>query len=108
MAGIDRLEFDDLVGIGLEQVRPAQQDLAALGRPHRAPGAFEGPARGGNRMLDIGFVAFGDNGDDLPGGRIERFEGATGACGDAAAVDQQKLGPGHELRGRRMRKIICN
>ncbi|MET3310309.1 hypothetical protein ABIF41_002150 [Bradyrhizobium japonicum] len=59
-------------------------------------------------MVDIGLVAFGDRGDDLPGRRIERFEGAAGARGDAAAVDEQMLRPGHELAGWRMRKVICN
>ncbi|MGY4375071.1 hypothetical protein ACVWZ3_002710 [Bradyrhizobium sp. i1.3.6] len=59
-------------------------------------------------MLDIGLVTLGDDGDDLPGGGIEGFEGTAGARGDAAAVDEQMLRPGHELGGRRVRKVICN
>ena len=92
----------------LEQVRPAHQDLAALGGAHRAPRAFEGAAGGRDGVVDIGLVAFGDDSNDLAGRGIERFEGATRARRYAPAIDEQVLGPGHELGGGEARKVICN
>ena len=47
----------------------------------RAPRAFEGAARGGDRAIDVDLVAFGDGGDDLFGRGIEGFEGAARSGG---------------------------
>jgi hypothetical protein len=50
--------------------------VAALGGAHRAPRAFEGPARRGYRVIDVDLIAFRDRCDDLFGGGVEGVEGA--------------------------------
>ena len=81
-----------------------QQDMAALGGAHGAPGTFEGAAGGGNGMINVRLVAFGNGGDDLFGRGIEGFERPARAGGHAAAVDQEMLRLRQEFGRRRLRR----
>ncbi len=74
------------------QLHEPEQNMAAFGRPHRAPGPFKSSACGGDGALDIDLVAFRDRRDGLFSGRVQGCEGAPGDGRHPLAIDQQQLG----------------
>ena len=53
MAGVEGLQARQVLGVGLDQVGQPQQDAAAVGGGHPAPGG-QGALRGGHRQVDVG------------------------------------------------------
>ena len=108
LAGIEAFKGCDLVGVPLHQLGQTEQDLAAFGGAHAAPGALESAPRRRHRAIDVGLVAFGHRRDDLFVGRIEGLERAAGGGRDVPAVDQQPGLGGCDGSDRRAVIIICN
>ena len=76
LAVVERFQFGKLVGMLFEQVaEPPDQARAIAGQDARPRTGLEGPASGGDRRVDIGFVAGRNMGDDLFGRRILDWEG---------------------------------
>ncbi len=66
LADVDRFEFGQLVGVGLDQVGDLVHDLLARDRRHVAPAAVvERGARGGDGAVDVLVGRFDEPGDDL-------------------------------------------
>ena len=63
------------LGLALfEQLREAEEDVAALGRRNEAP-VLPGGARGRDRAIDVGRRGAREGLDHLARGRVQRFEG---------------------------------
>ena len=107
LAAIQALDFDDLVSVLFEKLRPSQKNVPAFRGTHGAPGTFKGATGRGDGEVDVGLVAFGDDGKNLFGRGIERLEGPARYRRHAPAVDQKlMLGSREKSRGGRFRGIV--
>jgi hypothetical protein len=88
MAGVERLEARQLVGIGLDQVGEAQQDAATVARAHAAPGRERGLG-GGHGLVDISLAGHRDIGDRGVVMRVDRGERLAALGIDELAADEQ-------------------
>ena len=92
----------------LDEVGQLEQEPAAVGGVHRAPGAgLQRPARGLDGPVDVGGGARGDLGDDLAGGRVVRLELSALDRIDPLVVDQQ-AGLADGRRGESCRNGLCH
>ena len=90
LAAVERLERGQLGGVLLDQVGQLEQQPAAIGGVHRAPGArFEGPPRRLDRLVDVGRAGRRDLGDHLARRRVVRLELAAIDRVDPLIVDEQ-------------------
>ncbi len=88
-AVVERLEFVELIEIGLERVGKLVHEPGAGAHVHAAPFlAFEGRARAFHGAVDIGGGRVRDLRDHLAGGGIAHVEHRALACFDLAAVDE--------------------
>ncbi len=79
---------DELVGVLADQARDAAQDGRPLGRGQPRPGTLvERAPRGGDRVVDVGRLTVGHDGDHLVGRRAARLEGPARATRAERAVD---------------------
>jgi hypothetical protein len=84
--------------IRLDQVGQAQQDAAAVGGGHAAPGG-EGTRGGSHRLVHIGPTCERDLGDGAVVVRVERGQGLARFRVDKAAVDEQLVAQGKFRHG---------
>jgi hypothetical protein len=91
LAGVEAFEFDQLVGVVFQQLGEPAEDETAIGRPHAAPGAFEGLSRRAHRAGDVIAIGLGDHRDDLRRGRVEDLQEASGQGFGRLAIDQQRF-----------------
>ena len=88
VAGVERFEPRQLFGVGLDQVGQLQQDAAAVGGGHAAPGR-ERTRRGGDRTVDVLAPGHRHLGDGRVVVRVQRRQ-RLARCGvDEAAVDEE-------------------
>ena len=101
LAGVHRLGLGDRVGVSLEQVGGAQQEVAALAGRRRRPGSLvEGAVGGvdrGRGVLGPGLV---DLGDDLAVGRADDRAATAGERTHPRSVDVEVWHPVVPLAGR--------
>jgi hypothetical protein len=97
LAVVERLELGELVGVLLEQVAEPPDEARAIARQDARPRtALEGPAGGGDRRVDIGFVPGWYMADDLFGCGILDRKGLAALRVDPFAVDQELVGLGEK------------
>ena len=87
LAGVDAFEHGDLVGVVLDRVGHAVQELLRIGRRDVAPG-LEGPRRGCRRTIDILCIATGDGGEHRAVDRRFRLKGLAGDRRHGPAIDR--------------------
>jgi len=88
-AGVERLEFGDPLGAGLDAVRDLGQDAGPFASGHRGPGTFgEGVAGHGDGVVDVGRAARGDGGVRPVGHRVRDLERRAVSAGDVRAADE--------------------
>ncbi|MCY1303096.1 hypothetical protein D9M70_527880 [compost metagenome] len=88
MAGVQRLQLRQLLGVLLDLVRQLEQQPPALGGATPRPG-WKGAPGGGHGEVDIGRLGGGDAGDQRAVGGRQHVDGAAGLGGDELAVDEQ-------------------
>ena len=96
LAGVGRLEGDQLLGVGLDRVGDLQQRLLALAGRRTSPLA-EGAVGGLVGRVDLLRPADGRLGDDLAGRRVDDVARRAGAAVDVRATDEvaQRAWAGH-------------
>ena len=84
------LDLAEVVGAGEQELRRAHEDAAALSRLHRGPrAALEGPARGGDRPLQVVLARLRDLGERLSGRRIQCRKSPAAGGRDELPVDEE-------------------
>ena len=86
LSGVDAFEHGDIVGMVLDCVGHAKQELSPHCRRDVAPG-FEGPRRGGRRTIDILCIATGDRGEHRTVDRRFRLKGLARDRRHGPAID---------------------
>ena len=86
-AHVERVDHGELFEVPVDEVGQLEQQRLALERLELAPRAFEGPARGSDREVDIGGAGLGDLRELFACGGIGRLEGLAGGGRDSFAVD---------------------
>ena len=90
LAGVDGLDDPQLAAVGLDQVRPADQDPLAIARAQARPAPVVGGSpRGGDREVHIGRSALRDLGDRPSGRRVLGDEPPASLRIAEVAVDEQ-------------------
>lgn len=82
----------------LDEVGELEEEAAALGGVHVAPG-LEGAAGGLDGDVHVGLVGLLDLGDDLARGRVDGLEGLAREGVDPLAVDQELGGAWPSVSG---------
>ena len=98
MAGVQRFEPREFLGVGLDQVREPEQDAPAVGRRHAAPGR-EGALRRGHGLVDVGLAGQRHVGDGRVVVRVQRGQRLARFGIDEAPVDEELVPDGRLQAG---------
>jgi len=89
LAVVERFQRGKVVDLLFHQIGQLVHDRPAVAGVHRRPGAaLKGVAGCFDRQLDVFLVPFGDGGDHLFGGRIDRLERLAARRGHPASADE--------------------
>jgi hypothetical protein len=99
LAVVERLELGELLGVLVDHVADAPQQVRALARRHPRPrgAGLEGVAGGDDGAVGVDRGGLRDLDEDFLGGRVDGREGLAVLGVDPLAVDQQLLGRGEEV-----------
>ncbi len=89
LAVVQRLEFRELLAMLGNEIADPPHNLAPRGRSHATPRPLERSSGRSHRKIDVRDVAFGDGGENLAGGRVQRLERLVGFGIDPSSVDEQ-------------------
>jgi hypothetical protein len=98
LAVVERLQLGQYVGVLFDQVGEFPHYSSAVAPGRAAPGTFERLTSGGDRLVYVGSIAFGDLSDHSPGARIEGVERLSGDRIRPLAADERLVFAGEEFR----------